>query len=99
MATKEIDIPRSPTGINLQAAPDSPTELLQCLRECLDTSLRPWIVIGIGHKYADAPHPFGLLRESWTRPADRGAAKPGDKLAASHSTLMKFAAVRISPLA
>ncbi len=74
-----------PAGVDPHVAADGPAQLLKPLQECPDASLKFRIVRGYGQKYADAPHPLGLLRARRERPRCRGAANERDERAAVHS--------------
>jgi len=65
-------------GVDPQVTADAPARLLQALQERPDTRLIFRIVRGCGQEYADAPHPFGLLRAGAERPP--AAAPPSSAM-------------------
>src|SRR5262249_25495177 len=65
-------------------APFHPSELLQSLAERRQVVMKFRVVLGMRHKHADPPFPFGLLRVCPERPSRR-AAEQRDERAAPHS--------------
>jgi hypothetical protein len=70
--------------VDLHVAPGCPTQLLQCLAECPNASLRFRFGLIQWHEHADAPHPFTLLATRCERPHSRCATENGYEVAPPH---------------
>src|SRR5262249_21523269 len=68
----------------------------QPLRERQGTILAFRIALSLGHKHADPPHAFGLLRARRERPRHGRAAEERNKLAALHSITSSAATSSLS---
>ena len=80
-----VGIACGPADVDPHVAAVGPAQLLQSLQERCNTGLALRVVRCLAHKYANAPHPLGLLRPRRERPRRRRAAEKRDELAPPHS--------------
>jgi hypothetical protein len=83
----------------LDVAAIDPTQFLQRLPERADPGLIVRIVRACGQKYADTPHPLGLLRTCRERPRGCRAAEKRDELAPLHARPSEHALGNVQSLA
>ena len=67
--------PPAQRSVDPRVAADVPAQLPQPLQERPEAGLKFRIIRGCGQKYADAPHPLGLLRARGKRPRSCRAAQ------------------------
>src|SRR5215471_20100711 len=84
----------SPSHIDLEVGADGPAQQSEFLQERSDARLKLRIVRGCGHDYADAPHPFALLRPHRERPSRRRATEHRDELAPCDHSITSSAMAR-----
>jgi hypothetical protein len=79
MSADLAGICRGPPSFYSHVAANVPSQYGKTLQECPEPSVERQIIRPRGQKYADPPHPLGLLRARHERPIDRRAAEQGDE--------------------
>jgi hypothetical protein len=69
----------------MNVAAIGPPALFESLPKGRKTNLRFWIVLGVTHQHADAPHSVCLLRSGGEWPRHRRTAEKPDELAPLHA--------------
>jgi hypothetical protein len=87
---EELCIACTPTIVEPQVAPISPTQFLERLQECRGAKLPLWIVGSQVHEHSDPAHPFGLLCAYRDRPWGRCRAHPCDECSSPHSICLIY---------